>query len=833
MAEASTVDETLPPEEGGPATEPKSSKGWLDMLATAKKAFERYHTVCDTVEKLYGDLERLASISREREFQLFWANIAVLGPSIYSRPPIPVVIPRFKDRKPLLRIAAELLERTAIVAIERQDIDGVMLETRDDLTVTARGVQWVILTDEGCQIDHVARRDFLHDAARKWKEVDWVAKCSWLSRKEARKRFLPTSGTEYMNAQYSKRKKDEPGYVEGDTRSKAPFWELWSKSAKRVVWISEGVTKTLDEDKPHLDLEGFFPCPKPAYSTRQRGTLIPVPDMLYYKDQLEEINEITGRIGALTESLRLRGFYPGGSGEVADAIEAALKQTNNNQVLIPINNWAMVGGAMPKDIILWVPLDQVATVIQQLIELRKQLIDDVYQITGLSDIMRGSTVASETLGAQELKSQYGSVRIRDRQNELVRIARDTIRIACEIIAENYSPDEMLKMSQMDIPRNADIAKQMADLQMQKAQIQQMVSSPQAMAAAQQDPEKAQEVMGQVQEQMQGIDSQLEELGQSVTIEQIATFLKDNKMRSFTLDIETDSTIQPDENAAKERATEFVTAVGGFINQTVPQVAMFPQLGPLASEFLKYISKQFRGGREMEGKIEEFADQMVEMSKQPRPDPAQQEAEAKAKETEMKMQADQEAKQLDAQTEQAKFAAQGESEKVAAMEKAHQAELDAQKAAQDAQIKAQADELDKQRKHAADMRQKDIDAETEKFRIIKEYEFKAMMCEKEMALKERVADHDMGLKEETAAADIDRKATESEAKVSGAKPGKASGTPKGFAGLGTAIASAIIESQNNTAKLIAASNEQVVKAITAPQQVTSPEGRTFTSKRIMN
>lgn len=724
------------------------------MLATAKKAFERYHTVCDTVEKLYGDLERLASISREREFQLFWANIAVLGPSIYSRPPVPVVVPRFKDRKPLLRTAAELLERVSIVAIERQDIDGVMLETRDDLTVTARGVQWVILTDDGCQIDHVARRDFLHDAARKWKEVDWVAKCSWLSRKEARKRFHATSGKEYMNAQYSKRKKDEPGFIEGDTRSKAPFWELWSKSAKRVVWISEGVEKTLDEGPPHLDLEGFFPCPKPAFATRQRGTLIPVPDMLYYKDQLEEINEITGRIGALTESLRLRGFYPAGSGEVADAIEAALKQVNNNQVLIPINNWAMVGGAAPKDLILWIPLDQVATVIQQLIELRKQLIDDVYQITGLSDIMRGSTVASETLGAQELKSQYGSVRIRDRQNELVRIARDTIRIACEIIAENYAPDELLKMSQMDIPSNAMVAKKIAFLTQMGQQLQmKMQMQPPAEGAPPDD----------TQAQLEEIQKQIEEAQKAVTLEQVASFLKDNKMRSFTLDIETDSTIQPDEDAAKQRATEFVTAVGGFINQTVPQVAQFPQLGPLASEFLKYISKQFRGGREMEGKIEEFADQMVELSKQPRPDPAQAEAEAKAKETEMQTQADLQKTQLAEQTKQAQLAKDAESEKVAALQDAQQKQIDADKAVQDAQIKAAADEADKQRKHAADMRQKELNAELDKFRIIKEYEFKAFMGEKEIALKREIAASDAEIKKDTAADDIAIKKQQAAAK----------------------------------------------------------------------
>ena len=39
--------------------------------------------------------------------------------------------------------------------------------------------------------------------------------------------------------------------------------------------------------------------------------------------------------------------------------------------------------------------------------LRKQIIEDIYQIMGLSDIMRGATDPQETLGAQQLKTQYG------------------------------------------------------------------------------------------------------------------------------------------------------------------------------------------------------------------------------------------------------------------------------------------------------------------------------------------------------------------------------------------------------------------------------------------
>src|SRR6185312_2201646 len=204
----------------------------------------------------------------------------------------------------------------------------------------------------------------------------------------------------------------------------------------------EGVDVLLDEGAPHLKLEGFFPCPKPAYATVQRGSLIPVPDMLYYKDQLEEINELTGRIAALSQALKVRGFYPAGNGEAGDAIEAAIKSVDDRQVMVPISNWAAFGGT-GGDLIVWLPIDMIATTLQGLVELRKQLIDDVYQIMGLSDIMRGSTDAKETLGAQQLKSQYGSVRIRDKQSELVRIARDLVRIAAEIMAENFSTQTLL------------------------------------------------------------------------------------------------------------------------------------------------------------------------------------------------------------------------------------------------------------------------------------------------------------------------------------------------------------------------------------------------------
>jgi hypothetical protein len=37
-----------------------------------------------------------------------------------------------------------------------------------------------------------------------------------------------------------------------------------------------------------------------------------VPDFIFYQDQCDEIDALTKRIAALTDSLKLVGFYPGG-----------------------------------------------------------------------------------------------------------------------------------------------------------------------------------------------------------------------------------------------------------------------------------------------------------------------------------------------------------------------------------------------------------------------------------------------------------------------------------------------------------------------------------------
>lgn len=649
--------------------DPESSQAWLDLISDAEKALSDWQTRSDKIDKLYADMNRTAATS-DRQFSLFWANLQVLAPSIYSRPPVPVVVPRFRNRDPIARTSSEMLERVSSVQFEIDDVDGTMRLVRDDLVRVGRGASWVRYEDklkkgkknERLCVEHVDRRDFIHSPARKWQEVDWVARRAWMTKEEMRKRF---DGDAYKDAAYHAVNRDERDKGHRDPIEKAGVWEIWSKSEDKVVWVTEGVDTLLDSSEPYLTLDNFFPCPKPAYSTVQPGSLVPVPDYVYYQDQLAEINELTARISALTGALQVKGFYQAG-GEIGDAVEMAMKNMDNSAIMVPIANWAAFGSG--GDAIIWLPIDQIASVIKMCVEVRKQLIDDVYQITGLSDIMRGMTNANETLGAQELKSQYGSVRIRDKQDELVRTARDLTRISAEIMAENFDRKTLMDMSQMKLPTDAEIKKQVKEITDQQkaiaAQVQKQIKDaqqdPQMMAQAQANPEEAQAMLQQIQEQaqqqIQQLGDQALEIGETVTIDQVMELLKEQRLRPFVLDIETDSTISPDENAQKQRATEFIGAVGGFLQQAISAIQVAPESAPLMADTLKYVASQFRAGRELDTSIDEFADKMKERASQPQPDPNAAAAQAQQQEMQAKLQMEQQRMAMEQQKQEAEIQA---------------------------------------------------------------------------------------------------------------------------------------------------------------------------------
>ena len=603
---------------------PGASRPWLQMISDAEKAFQVYQDKCASIERIYGNLKSLSEGVGDREFQIFWANLEVLKPTIYQRPPRPVVMPRHSDLGELVRKASEVMERALEFDVEWDDLHDTLQLVRDDLAMNGRGVPWVL--DNGTCI-HVDRHDFLHEPARKWKEVDWVARRAYLTRDQGVERF----GEAFWDAECAEVGKDRDDDYKG-TAKKAEVWELWCKSEGKVVWVTEGVDEVLDEAEPLVDVKGFFPCPKPAYSTLEPGTLLPIPDFVYYRDQVDEINEMTARISALAESLRLKGFYAAGASEIGEAIETAMRQTDNKALLVPVSNFAALGGGSLKDSIIWLPVQEIAAVVQNLVLLRKQLIEDVYEITGLSDIMRGQTAASETATAQNLKAQYGSVRVRERQGEMVRVALDVLRIKAEIFAENYPIEQVMQMAAMQLPT--------------QQQVQQMAMQAQAQGQPFEPP---------------------------VMVEQVDQLFKSQRMRPFLMDVETDSTIMPDEQAEKQSRIEFITAIGQFIQQAGQMVAAQPESAPFAGELMKFTAGGFRAGRDLGGAIDDFVDQVKAKAAQSTQGPSPQEQAMQAQ-----MQADQQAKQAEMQVKQAEMQIKRAEMEAGVVDSQQQRQLDAEK-----------------------------------------------------------------------------------------------------------------------------------------------------------
>jgi hypothetical protein len=599
--------------------EPKSSAAVLSALAKAEREFNDWQAICHNIDAVYsrhgtayGGATVEGTAWTDAKLDLFWSSYEILKPAVYAHPPEPAVAPMFDDNKPLQNTTAELLERASISTFARTGIDDVMIEVRDDLIFTNRGVMWVRYdTDDGQQVcvEHVDRTDFRHEPARKWAEVGWVAKRSWLTRKEMRKRFSPTSGKAYQDAPYATRKDRDDGDQQ-TTEKKAGVWEVWHRGNNKVYWVVEGVDVFLDVSEPEVKLSGFFPCPRPAYGTLRRRSLVPVPDYERYAYHFEKISELTRRIYLLLEQVRMMGIV-GGGGDIADAIQDAWGD-DSTDIMVRVNSIANIAESLA-----WLPLTELAQAITGLVEARSQLISDFYELSGISDIMRGATEAEETLGAQQLKSQYGSVRVRCKIDELQRIAADAVKIAAEIIAEKFTQKNLLDMSQMDIPSKSDLKARVKEIEDAAAEELKGLTKRAQEAAAQAqeaDPAQARQMLQQAQQQVLAkYAPMLAEVQQQVPIEDVMALLRDDRARTFTFEIQSDSTILTDELQEKASRNEFMETLTGSIAGLSNIIAMGEPAVKLWGEATKFQLAPYRAGRSLDGAINAFIDAAPEMA----------------------------------------------------------------------------------------------------------------------------------------------------------------------------------------------------------------------------
>lgn len=491
---------------------------WTLELDLADKAQKEWRKEAEAVLKKYRGTKR-----KKNSFNILWSNTETLRQAAYNTLPKPDVRRRFRDDDPVAKVVSQVLERCADYAIDTYDFDGILKQDLMDMLLPGRGVSRVKyvpdfedmeadnsqedpegeaeadeaaaptevaapeveqrLVYEATICEHVQYDDFRHGPGKTWEEVRWVA---------FRHRFSKNAGVEKFGeifndvtldevADESVRKAAEVGklFMTGEV------WEIWNKDDKTVLFVAtQYKTSPLQVEDDPLGLDCFFPVPRPLYAIEDATSLEPITLYSQYKEQAEELDEISGRIINLTKALKLRGIYNKVLAEFQQ-----LQDAGDNQFIPAANVQALIdSGGLEKHI--WtMPIKEAAEVIQILTAQKEACKATIYEITGIADIMRGASNPNETKGAQQIKSQWGTQRLKKIQAEFQRYVRDLIRMKSQIIANRFQPETIIAMTGIVL----------AQTEQEKQQIK---AQAQAFQQYQQQQAQAQQAQQQQQQQQQ-------------------------------------------------------------------------------------------------------------------------------------------------------------------------------------------------------------------------------------------------------------------------------------------------------------------------------------------
>lgn len=605
---------------------------YLDIISCYETEFKKWDARVVKILKRYRDDNRSASGNEAAKFNILWPNVQTLIPAVYARMPKADVSRRFVDNDPIGRVGSLLIERCLDYEIEHYtDFRSAMRNCVEDRFLGGRGVSWVRydphviaqedqVTDdvpdpqdhtsaedpaeeveyECSPTDYVHWKDFGHSSARTWEEVTCVWRWVYMTKAALDKRFPDKADKIPLDSGPEKLQ----GVTRGDkmVNDRAKICELWDKEADKVVWLSKQMPDIIDERADPLELEGFFPCPKPLYATTTTDNLVPVPDFVLYQDQANDLDILADRIDGLIKALRVRGIY--------DASQPALQRLlteGDNNTLIGTDKWASFSekGGLKGSIDL-LPLDVIAAALLQCYQAEANIKSTIYEITGISDIVRGQGAASETATAQEIKGQYAGLRLKSMQEGVALFASELLRIKAQIVCTKYQDKTIL-----------------------------------AYAAAQ---------------QMSAEDQQL--------IPQALQLIRNKPLRSFRIEVAADSLVQIDEQQTKQERLDFLNTTANFMREAVPAGQQVPEMVPAIMAMIKFGIAGFKQARTIEGTLDAALQKLEQKAAQqaanPQPTPEQQKAQAQAQATQMQEQIK---GQVASQVEQIKAQASAQAENV--------------------------------------------------------------------------------------------------------------------------------------------------------------------------
>lgn len=462
----------------------KLGQKWLERIRAAEKRESDWIKDAEAADRAFTHDDRTNGDGRIYEFNIFHSNIATIAPALYNTTPTPDVRERFRTGRqmdPASYEAAQVIERAILVQIDDGRLDEEQEAAVQDALIAGRGVMRLrfnadeeevpgeplvdemtgepmvdaetgepamsdpqtVMVNERIEFEVVSWRDYREGPALRWKDVPWVAFRHSIPAEEVErlrdpelKEVLSDGGT------------GEP-LADAGEGADTKVWEIWCKETRRVYMIvaHSGDVMSITDDP--MELKGFFPMPAPIQPITSAGRRMPVVPFKIYRALADELEDATRRIRAITAGLKLRGLVAGDGADIAQLAEA-----EDNQ-LVPIANLEglVAVGGLDKAISWW-PVDKAIQVLRELYQNREATKQMIYEITGISDIVRGSTKANETATAQQIKAEWGGLRIQRSQKMVERQVRDIFVICAELIASKFSLETLQRIAATQISPGA-------------------------------------------------------------------------------------------------------------------------------------------------------------------------------------------------------------------------------------------------------------------------------------------------------------------------------------------------------------------------------------------
>ena len=647
---------------------------WIMDIQSALSASKKWREEAKKIEKRYRG-EKQSDYAQGTQYQkrsgnehnILWSNVRFLLPAIFKRAPKPICRPsnvsrQSKDNSPEYA-AAQVLERAIFQLMKDYDFKRPLKQVTLDVLLSGRGTarvrydavfekketsfeievngQEVLdaesvdeLAYEESYCEFVYWDDFIHGPGDRWEQVPWVGFRHKLTRSELVEKFGDIGKRVPLNCKASlsdAQRETLSSLEQAHDLDQTEVYEIWDKSSREVFFVClDFKDQFIKKESDPLNLYDFFPCPRPAYFVDCNSTLIPVPEFTMYCHYADDLERVVRRISKIVNAIRARGVYDATLGDLHEML------TSDDGSMTAVKNGARFAEMGGFDRAIWMyPVDKLIVVMRELIAYKAHLIQSIYEVTGISDIMRGSTSDIETARAQEIKANFGSLPLQDRQEEMQRFARDLIRLQAEIIAEHFSIDTLKAMTDLDYPTN--------EQKMMAMQAYQMI-----IASGQENPRM----------------KQLQEVLEKPTWEEIKEVLSTDVLRRFSVEIETDSTLHNDMVSEKGEIIELLSSITQFIAQSGPLVQQGLLPVDAAKQLLMAGVRRFKLGTE----VEEALDQIGETEAQGQQGPSQAEIEVQKQQQDFKqkmelMQAQMQMEREKHQMEMQKIQAQARAEQV--------------------------------------------------------------------------------------------------------------------------------------------------------------------------